>query len=561
MKKLFLRLVSLTFAAMMLMCFAVSAEEMYTQSTVTILEEKIVFHVEFSEALDSEYISIALYNENGRMLDYFMVPALYGKTSADIVTDDIDGAAYAKLFIMADKTGLQPLTDAESVTIREKKKESGYLFLTPDEDGKMIDTWISEYGIDTYVYAYFIETEKQRWIRVNTNAGIFPDISQDVSAYENKLAYYTVDYDENGVSIYTIQMLGNAYDAENNYIGINQNDAHLAALDEEIDFYTETEAGYFYIEDDNLYFKDTISGKNILDFGLEATEDTKVVVFDKESNTIAVWSFNDAVGIIDNLESVQIYVKNNPDSIENEKLVLLYAKMNGGKRILKLKDVSLNENEEIHATYDLFNPYTGAVEENIPGVNALPYVDNKDYESKFSYGDIVSLTDGKVNDTETDERDNTILCGTDKLFWVIGYDEDEMVMEIVNVPEDGSVYGDETVYRIDVSDTPITIMGKQNSGYNVDMIRWGSMQIIPDYKVAGIDGSDRSYLACNKTYFNETTGVMKTVYAKNVKIYLDAVWKNEADRTVTYGNNLNGKANFAIIIANTGEPFKYCNLP
>ena len=467
---------------------------------------------------------------------------------------------------MADKTGLQPLTDAESVTIRKVKAKEGYLFLTPDEDGKMIETWISEYGIDTYVYAYFIETGEHKWIPVNTSAGIFPDITEEVSAYENKLAYFT--YDDNG--LYAVSMLGNAYDAENNYIGINQNDAYLAALDEDIDFYTETEAGYFYINDDNLYLKDTVSGKKILDFGLKATEDTKVVVFDRKSNTIAIWSFNDAVGIIDNLENVQVYVKNNPNSTETEKLALLYAEMNDGdwyksngdKRMLKYKDVSLNENEEIHATYDLFNPYTGAVVENIPGVNALPYADNKDYESKFTWGDIVTLSaDGKVNDTESNERDNTLLCGTDKLYWVIGYDENEMVMEVINVPEDGSVDGNETVYRIDVSDAPITLMGHQGTNYNADMIRWGSMKLIPDYKVAGIDGSDRSYLACNKAYYNETTDTMKTVYAKYVKIYLDATWKNEADHTVTYGNNLNGKANFAIIIANTGETLIYCNLP
>ena len=118
---------------MMALCVSVNAAEMSTQSSAVVLENKIVFHVEFSEALDNEFISIGLYDTDGRMVDYFMVPALYGKTSTDIVTDDIATAETAKVFIMADKTGLQPLSDAESVTIREKKVKSGYLFITPDE--------------------------------------------------------------------------------------------------------------------------------------------------------------------------------------------------------------------------------------------------------------------------------------------------------------------------------------------------------------------------------------------------------------------------------------------
>lgn len=118
--------------ALFMCATAVIAAEFYTESEATVIDGKIVIHTEYSQALDNEFLSVALYEADGRMVDYFVVPALYGRDCTDIVLDDIQTVVSAKIFVMADKTGLSPLSEAETVVI-DRSCEDDEIFVPEDK--------------------------------------------------------------------------------------------------------------------------------------------------------------------------------------------------------------------------------------------------------------------------------------------------------------------------------------------------------------------------------------------------------------------------------------------
>lgn len=103
------------------------------------------------------------------------------------------------------------------------------IVVTEDEDGNWIETgsFNSATGEKTtYVYAWVDGALK--WVAIDTDADVWPELKEaNKETYLNKVGTYTVD--SNG--LYTIKLLGNAYDdkkmEEDSYIGINKDIADL----------------------------------------------------------------------------------------------------------------------------------------------------------------------------------------------------------------------------------------------------------------------------------------------------------------------------------------------
>lgn len=232
-----------------------------------------------------------------------------------------------------------------------------------------------------------------------------------------------------------------------------------------------------------------------------------------------------------------------------------------GERIVKYTDVVMNENKEYYVVYDLFNPYTGATIENVPGTYKTTEV--KNISAKWSAGDVVFLKDGLVPDEADDKKLGSIVVGNEDLWWVLDCNTEENYIEVIKVPsvssndELASAVENSTVYKIGVSDAAATIIGHQSSKLGVDMVRWGSLRVAD---IAKLDGSDKSYRAANKTWTNPETGNLKTVYGSYVKIYLDADWASKSDLTAVNNDGFNAEANFIIVVANTGEDINLCVL-
>jgi len=231
------------------------------------------------------------------------------------------------------------------------------------------------------------------------------------------------------------------------------------------------------------------------------------------------------------------------------------------ERIVKFMEVKKNADEEYYTVYDLFDPYTGATIENIPGTHKADNIDG--VSEKWTYGDIVTVENGMVADEANDEKLGTIIGGNDDLWWVLDCNTEENYIEVIKVPsvssndELASAVENSTVYKIDVSDAGATIIGHQNVSLGMDMVRWGSLKAAD---IAKLDGSDKSYLAANKTWTNPETGNLKTVYSSYVKIYLDADWVSTSDLTAVNSDGFNAEANFIIVVANTGEDTNLCVL-
>ena len=219
----------------------------------------------------------------------------------------------------------------------------------------------------------------------------------------------------------------------------------------------------------------------------------------------------------------------------------------------------MNQYKEYYVVYDLFNPYTGAIIENVPGTYKTTEAEN--ISAKWSAGDVVFLKDGLVPDEADDEKLGSIIGGNEDLWWVLDCNTEENYIEVIKVPsvssndELASAVENSTVYKIDVSDAGATIIGHQSSKLGMDMVRWGSLKVAD---IAKLDGSDKSYLATAK--YAEENKPLKTVYAEYVKVYLDADWESKFNLTAVNSDGFNAEANFIIVVANTGEDTNLCVL-
>lgn len=481
--------------------------------------------------------------------------------------------------------------------------DSNLIVITPDEDGVVIETgaFSASTGKTTYVHAWVDGTAK--YVPIDTDADVWAldgngdaveladDLKEngEVSIFVNKAATYSVD----GNGLYTIKLLGNAYDddacTEDDYIGMDDIDDvdFTDDKDDDIQAFVDltAEGGLYFTKFSTRFLLKDSDGDNVLgNIQFILDKNTKVLIKNtytsgskEKVNYIELGASDLTESIESKLENVQVVIANNTDHKSREYLVLLFATVAGEKldfastatkkneRIVKMMDVDVNEDGDYYAVYDLFNPYTGATETDVAGINTSS---DKSYVSKFTYGDVVTLESGKVADESGDSKLGNI-TSTGSYMWVTDYNSADDSIEAIAYPDnvtggtdkensaemDDKVDAAET-YRIDVSNASVVIIGHQGSS-GTDMVRWGSLKVAD---VAKLDGSDKSYLAVNKNYSSKDGASLKTVYAKYVKVYMDIDWEDDDDHSEVDDDDFNGEAKYIVVIANTGENLSHCDL-
>ena len=508
------------------------------------------------------------------------------------IVDDVDWAQ------LSDKNDLQSLVSAaayDSDSIKFYVYDGAVLFQEgvdsnitfdknllivtpdPDEDAELSTSYIQDgafsatTGKTTYVHVWV--DGAQKWVPVDTDADVWPNIKTDIDKYLNKVATYTVDSD----GLYTIKLLGNAYDdkkmTEDSYIGLNKDESKLDDEDDDTLQYlyegngTETltkQVGKRFKSVGGDFTRTFVVDKNSIILIRNEYKDGE----DKVVNFVQYTADTLTETITNDLTNVQLVVSNNPDSTR-ENLVLYFAEANDAElsldsktstksdRIVKMMEPKMNADKKYYYEYTLFNPYTGT-EETVAG-NNTSYGKNDD--AKATYGNIVEITtSGNVEDKKSDAVKGSVVNNDDKnQYWIVDYDASSKVIEVAvlpkNITEAKAIVNEEvTTIRLNVEDTAVTKVGNQGSN-GTDMIRWGSIS-----KAAVADlGSDSNSLKAVNSYAKKDTDALKTVYGKYIKAYIDIDWEDKNDHSATNSDtNCNGDANYIVIIANNGEPLYRC---
>ena len=455
--------------------------------------------------------------------------------------------------------------------------DSNLIIITPDEDGTVYETGTFNAATGTKTtYAYAWVDGEMKYVPINTDADIYPSIKDDGDAYVNKVATYSVD----GDGLYTIKLLGNAYDdkdmADEDYIGLSKDFEDLKdEKDDTLQVYGEENSAYLVRRLGsrfNLRDGVTTDAGLLVDFDLTVDANSVIVIRneyeDGDGETVVDFvtlTASDLTQTIENeLENVQYVVVNNPDYSNRENLVLFFAEVNGeelsikgttsskAERIISMMNVKLNADKKYYIEYTVFNPYTGQ-KETLAGTQTSS---SSTYSSKFTYGDIVTVSGGKVEDNAGDSRVGTVLAANTDLFWIVGYDEAESAIEVMYVPADGD---DSTaqVYYLDVEGAAVTMIGNQSNN-GEDMVKWGGMTTLT---VSDLGSSDKSLLAVNKNYAAEEGDTLKTVYGKYIKAYIQIEWEDEdAPEVVDEDTGFNGSVQFVTVISNTNESATFCDV-
>ncbi len=455
--------------------------------------------------------------------------------------------------------------------------DSNLIIITPDEDDDPYETgtFNAATGKKT-TYAHAWVDGELKYVPINTDADIYPSIKDDGDAYINKVATYSVD----GDGLYTIKLLGNAYDdkamEDVDYIGLSKKFEDLEdPKDDTLQVYGEATSAHFTKRLGSRFYLTDVQvaeGWTAPDFDLTVDANSVIVIrneyLDGDGETVVDFvtlTASDLTQTIENqLENVQYVVVNNPDYTARENLVLFFAEANDGElsikgsksskaeRIVKMMNVKLDENKKYYIEYTVFNPYTGATE-TYAGTQTSS---SSNYSSKFTYGDIVTIAGGKVEDNDGDSKVGTVIAPNTDLFWIVGYDEAESAIEVMYVPADGD---DSTaqVYYLNVDGAAVTKIGDQNNN-GADMVRWGS---ITPLKISDLGSTDKSLRAVKKDYAEEEGDPFDTVYGKYIKAYIQVEWEDEdAPEVVDEDTGFNGSVQFVTIIANNGEPKELCDL-
>lgn len=459
------------------------------------------------------------------------------------------------------------------------KFDGNLIIVTTDDEGNAIETGSFNSATGeraTYVYAWV--DGKTKWVPVDTDAEIYPLIDKNINTYVNKLATYSVDSD----GLYTIQLLGNAYDdkamTDDDYIGMEIDPA-------EVDFESEKESGKQLLVD-----LDTVEDYLVKKVGKRFTLDNTAMDYDLLLNKDTIVLINshykedaedDELGftlytvdeLTESLESklynIQYVVANNTNYTNREDLVLFFAETDddltlAGKtsskseRIVRNVEAVAGEDGKYYAAYTLLNPYTG---------ETVTLNGNKSYSkatqatsNAFSRNDIIKVS-GSIVEYKTSNKVGTFIGGNTaaNLYWILDYDAESDMIEVVPAGEE-----DAASIRLSTENVVVTQFGSQSTGFEAnggnEMYRWA----FNFSKLAVSDlGSDSKSLKTIKTdYVKDPTDpdeTFKTVYGKYIKAYINIEWEEDADHTATNEDtNCNGEAKFVTVIVHKGENVDLC---
>lgn len=424
-------------------------------------------------------------------------------------------------------------------------------------------------------------------------------------AYVDKLCKVKVNSDGQ----YALIPLLHAEDDEGNYVGVNSDSTTLVEednnkqfgmdLDMEVTGFIKKVAGTRYMlvdEGGSSLLGDPfdVNGEIIKYFNI--TGNTRIIIKNtvtNEDNDVEYLEFDASTfkGTVESeLSNIQYVLKGDPDSKIKADLVLLYAEaedfefetkgIKNGWRIVADSDIAVDDKDNYRHYYKLFNPYTGEIEENVPGENydakarSLPdAVENgKIIEIKSAMvdedGDVLGTIDTSVNaglvyitEYDADESyigfvpveaienaidDETICCGEDLEVFIddFRYVGDELALDgeefkLTVDSSDDPIYGTALYYEI-TSDTVISVLTSAKAGE--DAVTKG------EFKLAGIEAianASKEFKCYNEKVLNRKEAY-GTEYAEYVKAYVYASENAEDEDALPV-------AEYIIIVVNGGE--------
>ncbi|MBQ7399066.1 MAG: S-layer homology domain-containing protein [Clostridia bacterium] len=427
-------------------------------------------------------------------------------------------------------------------------------------------------------------------------------------AYVDKICKVKVD--SNGH--YTLIPLLHAEDEDGAYVGINRDSTTLVEEDNnkqfgnDLDFdhpgYIKKIAGnrYALLEDPEdkttTLLGDPFNGESISYFNITAS--TRIVIkntISANDNEVEYLEF-DATSFKGSVESklsnIQYILKGDPDSKLRADLILLYAEatdfefetkgIKNGWRVVADSAIDTDDAGNYRYYYKLFNPYTGEVEENVPGENYEKKAGSLD--AAVANGTIIEIKSAMVDENgETLGVINT--ADAAGLVYITEYDADESYVGFVpveavvdeiesenicclecleNFVDNYKYYGDEGYNALDgdpfkltvdssdsvitgtalyyeiTEDTVISVLTSDKAG--ADAVNKG------EFKLAGVDAIAKASkeFKCYNEKVLDRKGSYGTAYAEYVKAYVYASEDAEDEGELPV-------AEYIIIVVNGGE--------
>ena len=286
-------------------------------------------------------------------------------------------------------------------------------------------------------------------------------VDSNASAYLEKIATYEIDADGK----YVIKPLLHAFDDEGTYLGISRDASTLKEDDNTEQYGNDLDFNYsgkiekvtstrFKLVDEN---DETLLGD--LDAGITVdafvlTKNSVIIIKNtdtKNTDTLSddevEYLFYDSAtfggeteeGVL--LTNIQYILKGDPDSSNRAELLVLYAEANDfefaekkvkdGYRIVSSFTPGVDAEGDYRNFYTLLNPFTGAVDEDVPGNEA--YARAEFLDDVYETGDIVEVKANMVDETNEDLGSIDTSDIESGLVWITEYDEADDFIAVVPV--------------------------------------------------------------------------------------------------------------------------------
>ncbi|MBO5382967.1 MAG: S-layer homology domain-containing protein [Ruminococcus sp.] len=508
-------------------------------------------------------------------------------TSADAIGEEFDIYAYyidgRNSVLYYKHTGGKRLgftADKLIIPLRDEETLSGGNYWTESKfDGSLGErsyytkVWLN--GKENFVALGVDDMyPKLEYSNGNYNMSTPSTVDSSVNAYLEKIATYEVDADGR----YIIKPFLHAYDDDGKYLGVNRDASVLKENDNTEQFgndlgdnysgkiqkVTSTrfklvdEAGdtllgdleeeitvdYFVLTNNSVIIIKNIDTRNTL-----SPSDDEVEYLQYDMNTFGGATDDDVT-----LGNIQYVLKGDPDSANRAELLVLYAEardfefaekdIKDGYRIVASYTPGVDEEGDYRNYYTLLNPFTGTVEEEVPGNEAFSRAEA--LEDVYVTGSVVEIKDNKVDESNEDLGTIDTSDVESGLVWITEYDSQDKYISVVPVAEteeaccieefnelvetftyegqyvnyDGEDYivadGSDALYYEINSDTVITVLTSEKAGAKAlieGTYTLGDISVLEQAKKEN---------KCYNVKYADAKGNYKTNYAPYLKAYVIA---------------------------------------
>lgn len=483
--------------------------------------------------------------------------------AAVIDDDDIDFYVYNDVVLFQEGADTKGLKFTNNLII-------------PVSDSEIKEQFDSKVGdMVTYINAYV--DGKEKWVPVVTK-DIYPAIEDKTDAgklapeYAGQLCTYSIDAD----GLYTIDSLAFKTNEDGDYKGINKDLTELNDDKDDSIQYIETGLNDITLTkiSGTRFTLNKADGTRAFDRVLNLKSYTKIIV--KNYNTATdeteykEYTATDFTNTADvALNNVSFVLSNDVDSTSRENLVLLYGEAEDfeikgssttkGLRIVRASTPSVDEDGYYRNFYEVYDPFTGKVDEIAGSANASSSGSLKD---ALTPGTVTKLQDGKVND-KTGAADYGNLTSTKGLVWITDYTESDKTLAVVpvdavktcwhdlekfdatgsDVNVDGEAFptkGNDILFEVD-NNTVVTVLKHSEKTGALNNFRYGNFSLAD----TSVLSSNKNEYKCYNTKVKGKNDTYKTGYAKYLKAYVTFTEAKNDDDLPT--------ADYIVILVNGDE--------